>query len=38
LTRANNAVVQLSSSGQIKVHNGAAGAVHFVLDVNGWYQ
>jgi hypothetical protein len=38
LTRANNALVRLSSSGEIKVRNGAAGAVHFILDVSGWYE
>ncbi len=38
LTRANNALVQLSTSGEIKVRNGSAGAVHFILDVNGWYE
>jgi hypothetical protein len=35
-TRANNALVQLSAAGEIKVRNGSAGAVHFILDVNGW--
>jgi hypothetical protein len=35
---ADKALVQLSTSGEIKVRNGSAGAVHFILDVNGWYE
>jgi hypothetical protein len=40
VTRANNAVVPLATdgSGTINVKNGSAGAVHFVLDVNGYFQ
>ena len=37
-TRANNAIVMLAPDGQIKVTNGSAGSVHFVMDVNGYYQ
>jgi hypothetical protein len=39
-TRANNAIVPLAAdgSGTIKVKNGSAGTVHFVLDVNGYFQ
>ena len=39
-TRANNALLQLAldSSGTVKVNNTAAGAVQFVLDVNGYFQ
>jgi len=39
-TRANNAVVPLASdfSGRIKVTNGSSGPVHFLLDVNGYFQ
>jgi hypothetical protein len=37
-TRANNAVVMLAPDGTINVRNGSAGSVHFVLDVNGYYQ
>ena len=39
-TRANNAVVPLASdfSGRIKVTNGSSGAVHFLLDVNGYFK
>jgi hypothetical protein len=39
-TRANNAVVLLSTDGNgvIAVLNGAGGAVHFILDVNGYFQ
>jgi uncharacterized repeat protein (TIGR01451 family) len=37
-TRANNAVVPLAPDDTIKVKNGSAGAVHFVLDVNGYFQ
>ena len=39
LTRANNAVVPLSASGELGVYCGqAAGSAHFVLDVNGYFQ
>ena len=40
LTRANNAIVLLATdgSGTINVKNGSAGAVHLVLDVNGYFQ
>jgi hypothetical protein len=39
VTRANNAVVLLATNGgTISVKNGSAGAVHFVLDVNGYFQ
>jgi hypothetical protein len=40
VTRANNAVVRLATdgTGTIKVKNGSAGVVHFVLDVNGYFQ
>jgi N-acetylneuraminic acid mutarotase len=39
MTRANNAVVLLAANGgTISVKNGSAGAVHFVLDVNGYFQ
>ena len=38
VTRANNAVVPLDGSGTINVKNGSAAAVHFVLDVNGYFQ
>jgi hypothetical protein len=39
-TRANNAIVLLAGdgTGTIRVTNGSAGAVHFVLDVNGYFQ
>jgi IPT/TIG domain/Metallo-peptidase family M12 len=39
-TRANNAVVLLATngSGSLAVLNGAAGTVHFILDVNGYFQ
>lgn len=39
-TRANNAILQLAldGSGTVKVNNSAAGAVHIVLDVNGYFQ
>jgi hypothetical protein len=39
-TRANNAVVPLATdgTGTIKVTNGSAEAVHFVLDVSGYFQ
>jgi hypothetical protein len=39
VTRANNAIVALATNGgTINVKNGSAGAVHFVLDVNGYFQ
>jgi hypothetical protein len=39
-TRANNGIVELSRSGDgtFKVHNRSAGSVHFILDVNGFFQ
>jgi len=39
-TRANNAIVQLGggATGSIVVLNGAGGTVHFILDVNGYFQ
>jgi hypothetical protein len=39
-TRANNAVVQVGGGSQaaITVQNDAAGTVHFILDVNGYFQ
>jgi ELWxxDGT repeat protein len=39
-TRANNAVVPLATdgTGTVRVKNGSAGAVHFVLDVNGYFR
>lgn len=40
LTRANNAITQVSSdgTGQIIVFNGSNGTVHMVLDVNGYFE
>jgi len=38
-TRANNAVVPLGPSGEILVHvDQANGTVHFIIDVNGYFQ
>jgi N-acetylneuraminic acid mutarotase len=39
-TRANNAVIPLATdgTGTIRVKNGSAGPVHFVLDVNGYFR
>jgi hypothetical protein len=39
-TRANNAIVNLATdgTGSIAVENDAAGTVHFILDVNGYFQ
>ena len=39
-TRANNAVVLLATdgAGSLAVQNGAAGTVHFILDVNGYFE
>ena len=38
-TRANNAVLQLATNGTgLKVLNGSAGTVDFILDVNGWFE
>jgi hypothetical protein len=38
-TRANNAVVALSATGEISVlFESASGGVHFVLDVNGYFE
>jgi uncharacterized repeat protein (TIGR01451 family) len=39
LTRANNAIVQLSPEGQMAIFNGmAAGSVHAILDVVGYFE
>jgi hypothetical protein len=40
ITRANNAMVALATNGagSIGVENDAAGTVHFILDVNGYFQ
>jgi N-acetylneuraminic acid mutarotase len=40
MTRANNAIVLLArdGSGTISVYDGSTRAVHFVLDVNGYFQ
>jgi len=37
-TRANNALIALSSGGSIAVKNNSAGALDIVVDVNGYYQ
>ena len=38
-TRANNAVLPLAADGTgLKVYNGSAGTVHFILDVTGWLE
>ena len=39
-TRANNAILQISNSGVLKVAPSVAGGetVHVVLDVNGWFE
>jgi len=38
-TRANNAVVSLSATGDVSVlFEAAAGGVHFILDVNGYFE
>ncbi len=38
-TRANNAILKVSADGQasVTVRNGAAGTVHFILDVSGYF-
>jgi hypothetical protein len=38
-TRANNDVLLLAGDGTgFKVLNGSSGTVHFILDVNGWFE
>lgn len=37
-TRANNAILSIDSTGAIKVENGSAGTLAFILDVVGYYQ
>jgi Putative Ig domain len=37
-TRANNGIVPLNASGQMGVYVGSAGAAHFILDVNGYFE
>jgi hypothetical protein len=36
--RANNAVLMLGVAGDVVVRNGSAGSVHFLLDVNGYFE
>jgi fibronectin type 3 domain-containing protein len=36
--RANNALISLSAGGAIQVQSNTGGPVHFLLDVNGWFQ
>jgi hypothetical protein len=39
LTRANNAIISVSAGGALDVYCGqASGVVHFILDVNGWFE
>jgi hypothetical protein len=39
LTRANNSVVGLDGLGRLGVYCGqASGTVHFILDVNGYFE
>ena len=38
VNRANSAMISLSPAGEIKVKANTSAPVHFVLDVNGWYQ
>lgn len=37
-TLANNAIARLSSDGKVSVYNGGTHAVHFLIDVNGYFQ
>ena len=39
-TRANNAIVPVSGAGQLNVYsfNGGGGAVHFIIDVSGYFE
>lgn len=38
-TRANNAVLRVAADGSgFVVQNGSPGAVHFIIDVNGWFE
>jgi uncharacterized repeat protein (TIGR01451 family) len=37
VTRANNTVVLLDGSGQLKIHNASSGTVHILLDVSGYF-
>jgi hypothetical protein len=39
LNRANNAVVPLGTGGQIDAYSGQqSGSVHFIVDVNGYFE
>jgi M6 family metalloprotease-like protein len=39
VTRANNAIVGLGAGGALAIYSGqAAGSVHVVVDVNGWFE
>jgi hypothetical protein len=37
-TRANNAIIPLSSAGGLNVYNSGPNAVHFIIDVNGYFE
>jgi hypothetical protein len=37
-TRGNNAIIQLSASGQVAVRCSPSGSTHVIIDVNGYYQ
>jgi hypothetical protein len=37
-TRANNAVLPLGGNGALRVQAGGGGTVHFILDVNGYFE
>jgi uncharacterized protein YkwD len=37
-TRSNNAVVRLNTSGELSVYVQGSGTVHFILDVNGYFE
>jgi hypothetical protein len=39
LTRANNAIVPVNSAAAVTLYSGQpTGAVHVVVDVNGWFE
>ena len=37
-TRANNAMLLVSGTGEITVRNDADGEAHLIIDVNGYYR
>jgi hypothetical protein len=37
-TLANNAILRVASDGTVNVYNSGPSAIHFIVDVNGYFQ